>query len=189
MENVLPPGYAFKSSLNNNVDQSLNPLPPGYAFKSSLAQPIQQQQQPSYDGNTEDTQPGFAKALLSTAATAPFKMAESVVPQQLDLQHLLPEGQRQRLAGAQGLFPEQRPKISQAIEQSLGTEGYKPSGLFEQALHDTAGNWPLLALTGGVGAARVGADVASSIGMRAAEDFGPIAQIGAGVLAHKGFII
>lgn len=184
MENSLPAGYAFKSSLNNN------PLPAGYAFKSSLPQqeqevmPQQEQQQPE--------QPGFGKALLSTALTAPFKMAENAVPKSLDVSGLLPEETRNRIEGVKGFFPEERPKISESIEKSLGTEGYKPSNIFEQALHDTAGNWPLLALTGGLsasakGAARVGADVAGSLGMRSAEDFGPVAQIGAGVLASKGF--
>lgn len=141
----------------------------------------------------------FAKGLGVAAAQAPFKLAQ--FPAQL----VEVAGQAFGLPAArEGLnIPQQKPTVqplpgqqekAQAISSALGAATEMPKELeatdpFSRALQYTAGNWPLLAIGGGPLLPKVASDIAGSLGITLAEEagLGPLAQIGASVLATKGF--
>ena len=114
---------------------------------------------------------GGAKNLLASAATAPFALAE------------LPGNIYNAVTGH---TPNQM-SPSQRLYKELG--GTEPENVFSRALNYTAGNWPLLLLGGPVTGGKVATDLASSLGMSAAEEagFGALGQLAGGVLGAKGF--
>jgi hypothetical protein len=124
----------------------------------------------------------FATGIGVKAATAPLRLAESV-DQLINYIDPFERGQNTVKFGPERKYPSER------IEEAIGEKYTKPENFFSKALQATAGNWPLLFLGGAPTIGKVGADIASSLGMTAAESagFGPIAQIGASVLGAKGF--
>lgn len=123
----------------------------------------------------------FATGLGLSAVTGPLKLVEAA----------------DKLLGAVG--PERRPNIerfgksgmypSEQIESLVPEEYRESEGLVGKSLQRSAGNWPFLFLGGAPTALKVGADIASSAAMTAAEKagFGPLTQIGASILGQKGF--
>jgi len=144
----------------------------------------------------------FGLGLATRAAQAPFKLAELPVQGASYLADYLKSkgidippapqdlGLPQEVQKLWEPFLNPKAKqISERIEEWAGPKRIKPTNMFSKALQYTAGNWPLLLLgSGGVGA-KLGADIAGSLGMTGAEKlgFGPLAQVGAGVLGSAGF--
>lgn len=83
-------------------------------------------------------------------------------------------------------IPEQ---IESTVEKYAGEGSTKPGNVLSEAAQTTAGNLPLLAVTSGLGAARVGADFVGSLFQSGAKDlgYGTMGQIIASALGQKGF--
>ena len=126
----------------------------------------------------------FIKGLAVRAAQAPLKV--------LELPFNLTSGVIQAIGGpgAQQAGEEYaKAKPSAQLESLFDPQTITPEHILSRSLQYTAGNWPALFFGGVPGAATVAKDVAGSFGLAAAEKFtdSPLLQIGASVLAEKGF--
>lgn len=134
----------------------------------------------------------FATGLGAAALQSPFKLLELPyhAANYLSEKVGFPLGQefKPKLPFLQNKEDERLP--SEFIESKFNPEDITPENTFSKALQYTAGNWPLIAFTGG-GALlpKIATDIAGSVGISAAEDlgFGVLGKLGAGILASKGF--